>query len=205
MAKIYKTRETLLFRVKNQRDEKSWDEFVSYYKNYIYIVARNMNLDHHDAEDILQKVLVRLWEKLPQFEYSSKKGTFRAFLCTIIRNMAIDLLKKKSRNLDSAQGEMREQLQEYIKKVSLPEIEEIAEREWKLFLANTAWTNVEKTLSEKMKQTYLQLLKGDSLEEVAEAVGIQNNTVYVYKLRVLEKIQKEIQRLERELSEVSDE
>ena len=204
MAKIYKTRETLLFRVKNQRDEKSWGEFVGYYENYIYIVARNMNLDHHDAEDILQKVLVRLWEKLPGFDYSSKKGTFRAFLCTIIRNMVIDLLKKKSRTLDSAQGELKDQLKEYIKQVSVPEIEEIAEREWKLFLANTAWTNVEKTLSEKMKQTYLMLLKGSSLEEVSESLGIQNNTVYVYKLRVLEKIQKEISRLERELSEVSE-
>ena len=35
MTKVYKTRETLLFRVKNQRDDISWNEFVGYYKNYI--------------------------------------------------------------------------------------------------------------------------------------------------------------------------
>ena len=117
MAKIYKTRETLLFRVKNQRDEKSWNEFVSYYKNYIYIVSRNMNLEHHDAEDILQRVLLKLWEKLPEFEYSTKKGTFRSFLCTIIRNMAIDLIKKKSRMMEEASGEDKDNLQKYIDKV----------------------------------------------------------------------------------------
>ena len=202
MAKIYKTRETLLFRVKNQRDEKSWNEFVSYYKNYIYIVSRNMNLEHHDAEDILQRVLLKLWEKLPEFEYSTKKGTFRSFLCTIIRNMAIDLIKKKSRMMEEASGEDKDNLKKYIDKVSLPEIETIAEREWKLFLANAAWKKVQKELTDKVKNTYLMLLKGKSLNDVASELEIQKNTVYVYKLRVVEKIQKEIKRLEKELSEM---
>jgi len=200
MDKGYRTRETLLFRVRDQRDEKSWDEFVEYYKNYIYVVARNMNLDHHDAEDILQRVLLKLWEKLPEFEYSEKKGTFRAFLCTIIRNMAIDLFKKKSRSQSKNSDDEKELFKKYIENISLPEIEEIAEREWKLFLANTAWEKVQKGLSEKVKQVYLMLLEGKPLEAVAEAVEIQPNTVYVYKLRVVEKIQKEIKRLERELT-----
>lgn len=203
MAKVYKTRVTLLYRVKNQLDEKSWDEFVGYYKNYIYIVARNMNLEHHDAEDILQRVLLKLWEKLPEFEYSTKKGTFRSFLCTIIRNMAIDLLKKKSRMMNDAQGEDKANLKKYIEKVTLPEIEVIADREWKLFLANAAWEKVEKELTSKVKETYLMLLKGKSMDDVASTVGIQKNTVYVYKLRVIEKIQKEIKRLERELTELN--
>ena len=162
-----------------------------------------MNLDHHDAEDILQRVLLKLWEKLPEFEYSSKKGTFRSFLCTIIRNMAIDLLKKKSRMMNDAEGDVKIQLQKYINQVSLPEIEQIADREWKLFLANTAWSNVEKDLTDKVRDTYLMLLKGTSMDEVSETLGIQKNTVYVYKLRVVEKIQKEIKRLERDLTEFS--
>ena len=202
MAKIYKTRETLLFRVKNQRDEKSWNEFVSYYKNYIYIVSRNMNLEHHDAEDILQRVLLKLWEKLPEFEYSTKKGTFRSFLCTIIRNMAIDLIRKKSRIMEQSSGEDKDNLKKYIDQVSLPEIETIAEKEWKLFLANAAWKKVEKELTDKVKNTYLMLLKGKSLDDVVDELEIQKNTVYVYKLRVVEKIQKEIKRLERELTEI---
>ena len=200
MSKIYKTRETLLFRVKNQCDDISWNEFVGYYKNYIYVVARNMNLEHHDAEDILQRVLLKLWEKLPEFEYSTKKGTFRSFLCTIIRNMAIDFIKKKSRMLNNIDGEEKVNLKKYLDQVSLPEIEKIAEREWKLFLSNTAWQRVEPTLTDKVKQAYLMLLKGKSLESVAEELGIQNNTVYVYKLRVIEKIQREIKLIEQDLS-----
>jgi len=200
MAKIYKTRETLLFRVKNQRDDKSWNEFVGYYKNYIYIVARNMNLVHHDAEDILQRVLLKLWEKLPEFEYNTQRGSFRSFLCTIIRNMAIDFIKKKSRMLNTIDGDEKNTLKKYLDEVSLPEIEKIAEKEWKLFLANTAWEKVEPTLTDKVKNAYMMLLKGKSLDDVASTLDIQKNTVYVYKLRVIEKIQREIKLIEQDLS-----
>ena len=41
------------------------------------------------------------------------------------------------------------------------------------------------------------------MDEVAETVGIQKNTVYVYKLRVVEKIKKEIKRLEWDLTELT--
>ena len=159
-----------------------------------------MNLDHHDGEDILQRVLLKLWEKLPEFEYNTARGSFRSFLCTIIRNMAIDFLKKKSRMLKSIGGEEKVILKKYLDQVSLPEIENIAEREWKLFLSNTAWQRVEPTLTEKVKKAYLMLLKGQALESVAKELQIQNNTVYVYKLRVIEKIQREIKLIELDLS-----
>ena len=104
--------------------------------------------------------------------------------------------------MNEAQGEDKANLKKYIEKVSLPEIEDIADREWKLFLANAAWEKVEKELTDKVKDTYLMLLKGKKMDEVAETLGIQKNTVYVYKLRVIEKIQKEIKRLEEELTEL---
>ena len=44
------------------------------------------------------------------------------------------------------------------------------------------------------------LNKGVPLEQVAEELNIQKNTVYVYKLRVQEKISNEVKRLENELS-----
>ncbi len=40
------TRETLLIRVKNQHDENSWEDFVFYYKKFIYIICRKMGLNH---------------------------------------------------------------------------------------------------------------------------------------------------------------
>ncbi len=46
------TRQTLLLRAKNHDDESAWEEFVYYYRPYLYLIARRMNLNHHDAEEI---------------------------------------------------------------------------------------------------------------------------------------------------------
>jgi RNA polymerase sigma factor (sigma-70 family) len=194
------TRKTLLMRVQDQKDESSWEEFAGYYRKYIYMVARNMRLSHHDAEDILQRTLLKLWENLPKFKYDTNKGSFRSWLCTIIRNMVINLIKKKSRMLTGLDTEEQYRVKKYLDAVQLPEVEVIAEREWKLFLANSAWNNIEGALTDKVKSVYVMLNKGVDLDEVAETLGIQKNTVYVYKLRVQEKISNEVRRLESELS-----
>ena len=45
---IYKTRATLLEKIKDKYDEGSWHDFDFYYRNFIYILCRRMNLNHID-------------------------------------------------------------------------------------------------------------------------------------------------------------
>ena len=127
------TRKTLLMRVQDQKDEGSWEEFAGYYRKYIYMVARNMRLSHHDAEDILQRTLLKLWENLPKFKYDTNRGSFRSWLCTIIRNMVINLIKKKSRMLTGLDEEEQHKVRKYLDAVQLPEVEQIAEKEVEAF------------------------------------------------------------------------
>ena len=200
MSETLSTRQTLLKRVQCQKDEASWEEFSDYYRRYIYMVARNMRLSHHDAEDILQRTLLKLWENLPKFQYDTNKGSFRSWLCTIIRNMVINMIKKKSRMLTGLDTEEQYRIKKYLNSVQLPEVEYIAEKEWKVFLYNTAWGNIKGQLTDNVKNAFVMLNKGVSLDDVAEQLKIQKNTVYVYKLRVQEKISNEVKRLEQELS-----
>ena len=65
----YQTRATLIQRVQNQQDEQSWAEFVQVYRRYIYAIIRSMNISEHDTEDILQQVLINLWNSLPKMDY----------------------------------------------------------------------------------------------------------------------------------------
>ena len=73
MADEYSTRQTLLQRLKNQQDDRSWEEFVFYYQRYIYAIISNMNLPHHDCEDLVQAVLLKAWKILPGFQYDPGK------------------------------------------------------------------------------------------------------------------------------------
>ena len=65
METAFHTRQTLLQRVQDHSDENSWSEFVSYYQDYIYLICRRMKVSHHDAEELVQKTLLKLWQKLP--------------------------------------------------------------------------------------------------------------------------------------------
>ena len=65
----FHTRETLLEKIRNRHDEASWEDFVFYYRQYVYIIWRGMNVNHHDSEEIVQKVMMKACDKLPELEY----------------------------------------------------------------------------------------------------------------------------------------
>jgi RNA polymerase sigma factor (sigma-70 family) len=90
MVEDWLTRATLIQRVRDQRDEKSWREFLGHYEPYIYNMLRRMHLNHHDAEDVAQSVNLKVWEKLPEFDYDARKGRFRSWLCAVAVNRDLD-------------------------------------------------------------------------------------------------------------------
>ena len=75
------TRVSLIGKAKNQNDNKAWTDFISYYREYIYRVVRRMGLAHHDAEEVVQLTLLKLWNAMPGFEYVPSKGRFRCWIC----------------------------------------------------------------------------------------------------------------------------
>ena len=118
------TRETLLHRIKNQRDEKSWEDFVHHYSGYIYNIVRRMNLNHHDAEEIVQTVNLKIWSKIQDFDYDSTKGRFRGWLCTVASNEAKMFLRKKKRRIPELKR--NDDGDDYIpEQIDLPDIEKL--------------------------------------------------------------------------------
>lgn len=138
----YLTRPTLLYRITRERDEKTWDDFVSYYRDFIYLICCKMNLSHHDANDIVQQVLVKLWKKFPDFEYDESKR-FRSWLCRIIQNTSVDFFRKVASMNKKNEGYKSESWS-----AALPEIEALAEREWNDYLTTRALENIKPHFSE---------------------------------------------------------
>ena len=99
---VYKTRRTLLERLHDRNDDSSWKEFVETYRGYIFVVIRRMGIDEASTEDLVQQVLVKLWDKLPEFSYDSKKR-FRSYVATVTRNKVNDFvrsLKAEQKRID---------------------------------------------------------------------------------------------------------
>lgn len=193
MQSAFYTRLTLIERVKLKHDNKSWSEFVHYYQDYLYMICRRMSLNHHDSEEIIQKVLVKLWEKLPDIEID-KVERFRAWLCVVTGNAVKDFLRSRTRKGGEHQST------ESIPEASVQsEIESIADEEWKSYLVALALEVVTPRFSKVVISVFHDLHAGVPRDEVAKKYSIPIGTVSVYKHRVLSALCTEIRKLERNL------
>ncbi|MCH2206528.1 MAG: sigma-70 family RNA polymerase sigma factor [Lentisphaerales bacterium] len=185
------TRLTLLEKIRDRHDEQSWEDFVDTYRPFVYSVCRQMNLNHHDSEELTQDVLLKLWDKLPEFKYS-KNGRFRGWLCTITGNAVKNFFRGSQRRT--------ERQQKYCEDTSdiLPEIERIAEDSWKKYAVVRAMENIRPLFPELVIKTFEMLNEGKRRPEVAEALDIPPNRVSVYKERVLRRLTSEIRRIDQE-------
>ena len=184
------TRLTLMQRLKNRSDDKSWEEFNEAYRGFIYSILNRMQVEASLIDDLMQEIMLSVWKALPGFEYNPSKGRFSSWLATITINTVKSAQLKKSRLL------AREQ-KVYDQQANLEEgdLEGMIEREWAEFLTKTAWENVSKNLSEVMRQCFEGFMDGKSLVKVAEDLSLPDNTVRVYKRRVNTMMKREIFRL----------
>ncbi|MCM8535166.1 MAG: RNA polymerase sigma factor [Lentisphaeraceae bacterium] len=146
-----------------------------------------MNLSHEDAEDIAQNSLVKLWDKMPEFKKGFRTGAFRAWLCRIVKNQALNLIKRQQ-NLNRK----LEQLCIKIESMESPELESIAQKEWDVYLANLAWKEVEKECNQNLRQCFKLSMKDLSPKDIAEKLGIPKSSVLVYRKRVKDRLKEKI-------------
>ena len=200
MNETRRTRMTLLQRIKDSQDESAWREFVTIYRNYIYVIVRNMGISHHDAEEIVQSVFARVCDKIPHFTYLPHKGRFRNWLCSITRNMVIDFLRarhsEKTAMDEMVEGNASGRL---LDESVVPDVEVMADKEWRNYLANLALEHARKEFSPLMIDCFINHVREKPPAEIAKKLGVAENTVYVYCKRVKEFVKRKVAVLEREL------
>jgi RNA polymerase sigma factor (sigma-70 family) len=191
------TRETLIMRLRDQRDEDSWKEFDGLYRGYIAAVVRNAGVPSCAIDDVIQDVLLKAWKNLPNFDYDRSRGRFRYWLNTITLNTVRTRFAKEKRLQQALTGDQRAQLERFIGQDSQSEVEKLAEREWKIHVAKLAWTRVVPQLSDKVRMVFEALIDGKDPDQIALEVKIERNTVYVYKRRVEQRLAREVTILSR--------
>lgn len=191
------TRVSLIGKAKDKNDESAWAEFTAYYRKYIYNLARRIGLNHHDADEVVQMTLVKVWNAMPSFEYSPEKGRFRSWLCSITGNTAKNFVRSRKQlpiSLTSANWDS-DNLDELAIR---PEVEALAEEEWQRYLPELALKNIASSFDRKTLQVFALCRQNVPVPEIAAKMGLAESSVYVYKQRVLTKLTEEIERLQKE-------
>jgi RNA polymerase sigma factor (sigma-70 family) len=185
-----KTRLTLIERLQKSQCDQSWEDFVQTYKNYIYAIILKMGVPHEESKDVMQSVLLDAWKALPKFEYREGKSRFRSWLSVITKHAACRFYRKYSQPVEASSA---------VEKITEPEVEKIAEEEWKIFIARKAFDNVKCLFSDQVLETFLCSSKNIKDSEAAKIYSISESSVRVYRMRVQKAIQKEIIRLNRDI------
>ena len=194
------TRLTLIERIKQRYDESAWREFAEIYRGYIYAVIRNLNLSEHDAEEIHQRVMVKLWEKLPTLD-TGEIRRFRSYLAGVVKNEVKQFLRSQTRRQNRETLVVEGEAEGFATN-RLPEIEAIAEAEWKIHLTNVALQNIAKDFSQTALEVFRLSIDGLSPDEIAHQTGVGRGSVATLKARVKTRFFQEIDQLRADLDGV---
>ena len=182
----------LLRRLRAQpTDQAAWAEFAARYGKMIYGWCRRWNLQHADAADVTQAVLLKVARKMRTFVYDPSRS-FRGWLKTLTHHAWQDLV---ARRRQQAAGGGEERLQ------SLEAREDPVVAAWTVpdhEVLASAMSRVRQRVKPHTWQAFrLSALEGLSGPEAAARLGVPLAAVYKAKSNVQKLLQEEVRRLER--------
>jgi RNA polymerase sigma-70 factor (ECF subfamily) len=83
-----------LVRVRDASDHQAWYEFTEIYRPVIYRLARGKGMQHADAEDLAQQVLLAVASAIGRWEEDSERARFRTWLRRVADNAIINALTR---------------------------------------------------------------------------------------------------------------
>lgn len=157
------------------------------YKNDIYNYSVYMIGNRFEAEDVVQDVLIKIWENIDKFNMLSAK----AWIIKTTHNLCIDELRKKKRSTNKEISIDDNFDETYRQTGNVIDIE----------INNRILTEQIKAkinlLPENLKSVFvLYEIQGFKYKEISKSLDIPLNSVKVYLLRARKKLQEELKNYE---------
>ena len=184
-----RTQSSLLERVKNRDDSASWRQFYSIYNPLLTYWARHRGLSSVEAEDVAQDCMQALAEKMPGFEYSSQRGSFRGYLYVMVNNRINNLLKRRRpvRLLTDIARRLAD---------TDAELERKWEAQWMQHHLAHCFQRIEQDIMAKTMQVFrMHAVDGVPVNEVCDRLSVTANEVYLAKSRVTRRLHQEMMAL----------
>lgn len=181
------TRQSLLLRLAQQGGD-AWAEFVAIYEQAIVQYCRTRGLQHADAQDASQKVLLAVHDKVGHWERESGRGNFRAWLFRVARNAAIDEIRRRSRNARVGGDTVEQEALERVPQ-SDPSETDSFRLEYRRALFQWAAEQVRPEVRESTWQAFwLTAVDRRPPERVAKELSLSVGAVYTAKCRVVARL-----------------
>ncbi len=197
MSAVPPTRASLLIRLKPPRDERAWIEFVEIYEPLIHRLARARGVQEADADDLAQDVFRAVADAIERWDLDPARGSFRAWLSRVARNLIVNLLAARRRQTASFATGGTEM-------VELLEAQPAAQADSALFdleYRRQIFASAAQRARVRFQETtwlafWRTAVEGRETALVAAELGLTLGALYVARNRVMARLRQEIEQIE---------
>ena len=199
-----KTRKSLIARLDNWEDQKTWDEFYQTYWRLIYSVAIKAGLRPEEAFDCVQETILSIAKQSKKKLYDPEQGSFKTWLMNMTRWRINDQFRKRKKDTAMTGGEWEDERKTaVIDRIEDPNgdvLSRLWDVEWKTNVAEAALARVKAQVSPKQYQIFdFYVIRQWDATKVQENLNVSMAQVYLAKHRVGAVLKKELAKLEDEM------
>ncbi|MFV1967522.1 MAG: RNA polymerase sigma factor [Pirellulaceae bacterium] len=182
---------SLLDRVCQETDSESWNRLVGLYAPLLKRWLKRYEVQHSDAEDLLQEVFTTLVRDLPKFRHNHRAGAFRSWLRTILVHRLHDFWRSRQyRPVATGKTGFLKQLDELAEGAS--RVSQVWNREHDQYVMKHLMDAIQGQFEPKTWQAFhRQVVDGLRADVVAAELGVSLGSVYAAKSRVLNALRRE--------------
>ena len=153
-----RTRKSLIARLENWEDQRTWDEFYQTYWRLIYSVGLKAGLRSDEAFDVVQETILSIAKQSRKQLYDPEQGSFKTWLMNMTRWRINDQFRRRKKDTAMAGNEWNEERKTaVIDRFEDPSgdlLERMWNVEWKKNLADAALARVKGQVSPKQYQIF---------------------------------------------------
>jgi len=195
-----KTRKSLIARLDNWEDQRTWDEFYQTYWRLIYSVAIKAGLRPEEAFDCVQETILSIAKQSKKKLYDPEQGSFKTWLMNMTRWRINDQFRKRKKDTAMASsGWDDERKTAVIDRIEDPKgevLERLWDVEWKKGIADAALARVKGQVSPKQYQIFdYYVIREWDATKVQDKLNVSMAQVYLAKHRVGAVLKKELAKL----------
>ncbi|MHC4401622.1 MAG: RNA polymerase sigma factor [Planctomycetota bacterium] len=181
------TRPTLLERLREGADALAWDEFFQRYWRLIYGFAKRRGSSDQTAEEIVQDVMLTIFQKRDVYRYDRRRGRFRDWLGALARNKLVDHRRRPSERVRGSGGDATHPLAE--PEADAPAADAAWEAAFEEALLLVLLDVIQREMNPRTFQAFeLFVLHEIPAAEVARTTGLTPNAVYQARKNVVKKL-----------------
>lgn len=189
------TRYSLILNLVDETDRLAWQEFVKLYEPVIYRFARRRGVQHDDAIEVIQRVLVSVHKSVKGWSTEQKPDHFRKWLATVAANALINFVKREHPKRAAGGSSNFARLQN-LRDAKAADDDDLWLAEEQRVMMRIAANRIQAEFQTESWTAFSRtLIDGESVEQVAQSLGKSEIAIYAARARIVRRLRTEVNRL----------